>query len=221
MNKKPFATQAEEFDLDSILLGIPKGIANMHLPDPYLRDFYIDEQDRVLWLDMAIEDSALFITKAIFRYNKDDEGIPVEERKRILLMINSPGGIVQVGQAIIGAMKTSKTPVDTCVYCIAYSMAADIFVYGARRYMLPFTSVMFHAGSGAYQGTQSQIECAKNFTDHELKRLFDNVMEHTSFDTKMKNKVKREDVFLDENDAVKWGVADKIVTSIDELQERR
>lgn len=221
MNKKMSLTEPEGLDLNSILVGVPQIIPTMKLPDPYLRDFYVDEQERVLWLDATIDDNSLSISKAIFRYNKDDDGVPIEERKRILLMINSGGGVVQVGQSIIGAINMSKTPVDTCVYCVAYSMAADIFACGARRYMFPFTSVMFHAGSGTYQGTQSQIDCAKTFMDAELKRLFEEVMSHTSFDTKMKNKIKREDVFLNENDAVKWGVADKVVSNFDELLGRK
>lgn len=209
--------QPQELSLESLLVGIPTGIPNMRLPDPSLRDYYLDEENRILWLDTSIEENVFFITKAIFRYNRDDEGIPVEERKRILLMIDSGGGMVQVGQSIIGAMEMSKTPVDTCVYCVAYSMAADIFACGARRYMFPFTSIMFHSGSAAYQGTQSQVDSAKTFMDRELKRLFEKVMSKTSFDTKMKNKIKREDVFLNEEEALKWGVADKIVTSFDEL----
>lgn len=217
MNKYYETKQDEVVDGDSILLGIPQSTANLKLPDPYLRDYYLDEENRILWLDTNIEENVFFVTKAIFRYNRDDEGVPPEERKRILLMINSGGGVVQIGQSIIGAMEMSKTPVDTCVYCIAYSMAADIFACGHKRYMFPLTSIMFHSGSGTYQGTQSQIDAAKTFMDHELKRLFDKVMGRTKFDTKMKNKIKREDVFLNEEEAIKWGVADKVVSSFDEL----
>ena len=37
--------------LNGVLVGIPESTANMQLPDPNLRDYYRDEQDRIFWLD--------------------------------------------------------------------------------------------------------------------------------------------------------------------------
>ena len=48
-------------DLEDILREIPDEVANMQLPDPYLRDLYIDEQDRVIKLDDEITEDTLRI----------------------------------------------------------------------------------------------------------------------------------------------------------------
>jgi hypothetical protein len=123
-------------ELKEVLLSIPEEVANLQLPDPGLRDHYLDEQNRVYWLDTQIDDTTLELVKYIFRCNKEDMGKSVEERKRILVMIDSPGGSVEVLGALIGATKNSKTPVWTCCYCTAYSAAADYLSCGHRRFAL-------------------------------------------------------------------------------------
>ena len=100
--------------LSNVLIGIPQSTANLKLPDPQLRDYFRDEQDRIYWLDSQIDDSTLDLVKYIFRCNKEDKDVPIEERKRILIMIDSPGGSVEVLASIIGAIKISKTPIWTC-----------------------------------------------------------------------------------------------------------
>lgn len=203
--------------LTNVLDGVPESIANLQLPDPTLRDYYRDEQDRIFWVDSMITDNTLDLVEFILKCNKEDSGKPVDERKRILVMIDSPGGSVEVENSIIGAMKISKTPIWTCVYCTAYSAAADLLACGHKRFALPGTAVMMHAGSGRYEGTQAQIESAKNFFDSMNKRINEYVYSRTNFDTKMKNKLKKDDVYMSEEDALKFGVIDAIISDIDEL----
>lgn len=203
--------------LPNVLVGVPEDIANLQLPDPSLRDYYRDEENRVFWLDSEIGDTALDLVKYIFRCNQDDEGKPVEERKRILVMIDSPGGSVEVMASIIGAMKLSKTPVYTCVYCNAYSAAADILACGHKRYALPFTNVMFHAGSCTYGGTQSQVDNAKKFYDNMGKRITDEVNSRTNFDKKFLKKLKTDDMYMTEEEALAYGVIDNIIDDFEKL----
>lgn len=203
--------------LTSVLTGIPESVANMQLPDPDLRDFYRDEQDRVYWLDTQITDGSLDLVKFIAKCNAEDHGKPTEERKRILVMIDSPGGSVEVENSIIGAMRISKTPVWTCVYCTAYSAACDILACGHKRFAIPGTALMMHAGSGQYAGTQAQIDATKHFFDKMNKSINDYVYSRTNFDSKMKNKLKKDDVYMNEEEALKFGVIDKIVEDLEEL----
>ena len=73
-------------DLEDILREIPDEVANMQLPDPYLRDLYIDEQDRVIKLDDEITEDTLRIIYKIIKYNKEDKGKNIEERKPIKIL---------------------------------------------------------------------------------------------------------------------------------------
>lgn len=204
-------------ELNNVLLSMPKYVANLQLPDPDLRDYYINESDRIYYISGAIDDTTLDLIKFIFKCNKEDVGKPVEERKRILIMIDSGGGSVEVEQSILGAIKNSKTPVWTCCYCTAYSAAADILACGHKRFALPFVNIMFHAGSGKYEGTQNQIESAKKFFDKVNKRINDEVFSRVNFDKKTIKNLKTDDVFLNEEDALNMGVIDKIISDFDIL----
>ena len=175
-------------ELDGILMGIPSSVANLQLPDPDLRDFYVNEQNRIYYVDGQIDDSTLDLIKFIFKCNKEDAEKPIEERKRILIMIDSPGGSVEVLASIIGAIKISQTPIWTCCYCTAYSAAADLLSCGHKRFALPQSSMMFHAGSCQYGGTQSQVDSAKKFFDSMGKRVNDEVYARTNFDAKLVKK---------------------------------
>ena len=156
---------------DLILEGVTEEVANLQLPDPDLRDYYRDETQRIYWLDGEINEGTLDLVKFIMRCNKDDAGKPAEERKRILIMIDSPGGSVEVLGSIIGAIKISKTPVYTCCYCGAYSAAADLLACGHKRFALPMTNIMFHMGSCAYSGSQNDVDKAKKFFDRMGKNI--------------------------------------------------
>lgn len=202
---------------ENLMVGVPEGTANLHLPDPILRDYYRDEQDRIYYVDSAIDDTTLDLVKFIFQCNKEDAGKPVEERKRILIMIDSPGGSVEVLAAIMGAIKISKTPVWTCCYCTAYSAAADLLAYGHKRFALPQTSMMFHAGSCQYVGSQNDVEKAKKFFDSVGKRVNDEVNSKTNFDAKFLKKMKTDDMYMSEEEALQFGVIDEIVADMDLL----
>lgn len=204
-------------ELENVLLSIPESVATLQLPDVGLRDHYQNEQDRVYILDTAIDDTTLELVKYIIRCNKEDTGKPVEERRRILVMIDSPGGSVEVLSALLGAIKISKTPVWTCCYCTAYSAAADLLACGHKRFALPMTSMMFHAGSACYQGSQNDIDKAKRFFDAMGKRVTEEVNSRTNFDNKFLKKLKTDDMYMNEEEALKYGVIDEIVADLDTL----
>ena len=203
--------------LNNVLLSIPESVANLQLPDPTLRDYYMDEQDRIYWIDSQIDDTTLELVKFIIRCNKEDINKSESDRKRILIMIDSPGGSVEVLTSIIGVIKISKTPIYTCCYCTAFSAAADLLAYGHKRLALPHTSMMFHAGSCQYGGTQSQVDSAKKFFDGMGKRVSDEVNSRTNFDAKIIKKMKTDDVYMTEEDALKLGVIDEIVNDLNVL----
>lgn len=203
--------------MNNALVGIPDSIANLQLPDPQLRDYFRDEQDRIYWVSGPIDDSTLDLAKYILRCNKEDAGKSIEDRKRILIMIDSPGGSVEILASILGAMKISKTPVWTCCYCAAYSAAADLLACGHKRFALPMTAMMFHAGSACYQGSQNDIDKAKKFFDKMGKRINEEVNSRTKFDAKFLRKLKTDDMYMNEEEALEYNVIDEIIDDLDKL----
>ena len=204
-------------ELENVLLSIPTSVANLQLPDPDLRDFYQDEQDRVFWVTTEINDSLLDLVKMIVRCNKEDKGKAIEERTPIKVFIDSPGGDVCALWTTIKTIEISKTPVYTINYCTAYSAAADLLASGHRRFALPGTSVMVHSGSCMFGGTMEQAENMKKHFDKLGKKITDYFLAHTKVDPKTFKKKAPSDWYMDEDDALQNGLIDEIVTDLDTL----
>lgn len=204
-------------ELENVLLSIPTSVANMQLPDPELRNFYQDEQDRVFWVTSEINDSLLDLVKMIIKCNKEDKGKPSEERMPIKVFIDSPGGDVCALWTTVKAIELSKTPVHTINYCTAYSAAADLLASGHKRYALPGTSVMVHSGSCMFGGTMEQAENMKKHFDKLGKKVTDYFLAHTKVDPKTFKKKAPADWYMDEDEALKNGLIDEIITDLDTI----
>lgn len=102
--------------------------------------------DRSIWLDSRICPEILQST--IMRINElnDGSGLPIH------IYINSYGGEVTSGLAIMDALERCNCPKYTYVLGNASSMAAIIFLAGEKRYMSKNASLMFHSISMAFQG---------------------------------------------------------------------
>ena len=203
--------------LGNLLVGIPESTANLQLPDPTLRDYYRDEEDRIFWVDDQVNESLLGLVKMIMRCNKEDKNKPVEERTPIKVFIDSPGGDVIVLWTVIKAIEISKTPVYTINYCTAYSAAGDLLAAGHKRYALPGTTVMIHSGSCMYGGTVEQAESMKKYFDKLGKKVTDYFLEHTNVNPKTFKKKAPSDWYLDEDEALECGIIDEIITDFDTL----
>lgn len=203
--------------LDNILVGVEEGIANLQLPDPQLRDFYRDEQERVFWVDDQIDEGLLDLVKMIIRCNHEDNGKSVEERVPIKVYIDSPGGDVCALWTTIKAIEISKTPVYTINYCTAYSAAADLLTAGHKRFAFPGTNIMVHSGSCMYAGTVEQADNMKKYFDNLGKKVTDYFLAHTKVEPRIYKKKAPYDWYLDEDEALKYGIIDTVITDIDEL----
>lgn len=204
-------------ELNNLLVGIPESVANLQLPDPVLRQMYLDEQDRIFWVDDAINSNLLELVKMIIRCNKEDKGIPVEERRPIKIFVDSPGGDIQSLYTTIKAISISKTPCWTINYCTAYSAAADLMAAGHKRFALPGTNFLLHNGSCQFGGQVDTVASTKKYFDGLSKKLVDCLLARTKIEPKVYKKKAVTDWYFDENEALEMGVIDKIVTDFEEI----
>lgn len=204
-------------NLKIILDGVPEDVVDATLPSPYLRDYYRDEADRIFWIDSEINAALLDLVKMIIRCNREDKGIPREERKPIKVFIDSPGGDVCALWTTINAIDVSKTPVYTINCCTAFSAAFDLLAAGHKRFALKGTSGMTHSGSCVYGGTVEQAESMKKHFDKLGKKINDYVLAHTKIDPKMFKKKAPTDWYFDENDMLEYGIIDEIVEDFDSI----
>ena len=165
-------------------------------------------QDRIVMLGGEVtDDSANSIVAQLLFLQAQDA------KKEISMYINSPGGSVTAGLAIYDTMQFISCPVAT--YCIgqAASMGAVLLTAGekGKRYALPNARIMIHQPWGGAEGKASDIEItAKEIL--RLKEILNGILAKHS-GKKIADVVKDtdRDHFMSAEEAVEWGLIDKVV----------
>ena len=197
---------------------IPKEY-DLKLPDPYLVDYYTDKKNRLITIDFEIENSLMReVGELIMEYNRQDKNIPVEERKKIVMLINSFGGDLESTYATIGIMELSKTPIITVNMNCAYSAAGLLLLAGNERYCMPRSQMLIHSGSangisGNYEDVQENAKSYKKMV--EDMREF--ILSKTKIDKSLLNKNKSKDWYIDYNQQVSLGCVDEILQDLDKI----
>ena len=168
--------------------------------------------DRIIFLGEEIDSvSANLVVAQLLHLESQDA------EKDISLYINSPGGEVYSGLAILDTMNFIKPQVSTICVGMAASMAAVLLSAGAKgkRFCLPHSKVMIHQPSGGAQGQQTEIEIVAEEikkTRLELNQILSDAsgqpIEKVQADTERDN-------YLTAAEALDYGLIDRIVTSRD------
>lgn len=203
--------------LENMLLAIPESIENLQLPSPELLSYYQDESNRTFWIDGEIDGNLTEFSKLIIKYNKEDKGQPIEERKPIKIFITSPGGNLDETLAFIGLIGISKTPVYTIDAGWAYSAAGLILMAGHKRFALPNTECLIHSGSGQLGGSfESTTEQMKNYKAL-VDKMREFILSHTAIEPKLFKKQSAKDWYINTEEMLKYGIVDAIVDDLDIL----
>jgi ATP-dependent Clp protease protease subunit len=135
--------------------------------------------------------------------------------KDIYFYINSPGGMVSAGLAIYDTMQFIKPDVSTLCVGQAASMGALLLAAGAKdkRHCLPNSRVMIHQPLGGFQGQASDIEIHAKEILYLRNRINEILARHTNQDIKTIERDTDRDRFLGADEAVKYGLVDRVLTS--------
>ncbi|MBQ3468461.1 MAG: ATP-dependent Clp protease proteolytic subunit [Bacilli bacterium] len=131
----------------------------------------------------------------------------------IYIYINSPGGAITAGLAIYDTMNLVKSDVSTICIGIAASMAAFLLSSGTKgkRYILPNAEVMIHQPLGGASGQATEIKIAAERIlklRTKLNKLFS---KNTKASLKQIEKDTERDYFMDADEALTYGLVDKII----------
>lgn len=205
--------------MESVLTVDIDSLMGETLPSPQEIDALKDNSDRRLWIYEDITESLLGYAKRIIRWNRDDAGIPIEERKPITIYIYSYGGDGNACLSFIDTIRLSKTPIK--VICSGVAMSAGAYILLAapkgNRYITRHATVLLHQGSTATAGTAEAVLASSKDYQHFLKELETLTLESTNIDKKTWNKFKTKEWYLYADDCIKYGIADKIIDDIDEI----
>jgi ATP-dependent Clp protease protease subunit len=167
-------------------------------------------KDRIVFLGGPIDDTTanLIIAQMLFLSNEDT-------KSDIHFYINSPGGAITSGFAIYDTMRFLRC--DVATYCVgqAASMGAVLFAGGKKekRFMLPNSRVLLHQPmiSGVLQGVATDLEIEAKEILRLRERLYDILAQHSGKDAKKIEKDCDRNLWLEADEAVEYGLADKIL----------
>jgi len=165
-------------------------------------------KDRIIMLGSEINDTLANSIVAQLLFLEADN-----PEKDIYLYINSPGGIISAGLAIYDTIQYIKPDVSTICVGQAASMAAVLLASGAKdkRFSLPYARIMIHQPLGGASGKSSDIQIhAKEIM--ELRKYINKILaKHTNHTEKKINSDTEKDRFMSAEDALQYGIIDKIV----------
>ena len=167
-------------------------------------------RDRIIMLEGPIGENTASVLCAQLLFLESQDA-----QKDITLYINSPGGLVTAGMAIYDTMQYVRSDIQTIVVGQACSMGSLLASAGTRgkRLMLPHARHMIHQPLGGASGQATDVEIRANELLRWKKELTEIYQKTTGQDIeKLKADMER-DKFMTPEEAVAYGLADKIITS--------
>ncbi len=166
-------------------------------------------KDRIIMLSGEVNDqvASSIVAQLLFLEAQDPD-------KDIYFYINSPGGVVTSGFSMFDTMNYIKPDIATICIGQAASMGAFLLAAGTKgkRYALPHSRIMIHQPSGGAQGQSTDIQIQAK----EIQRLKDSLNEimakNTGKTLKQVEKDTERDNFMSAEEALKYGLIDKVLT---------
>ncbi|MBU0637163.1 MAG: ATP-dependent Clp endopeptidase proteolytic subunit ClpP [Patescibacteria group bacterium] len=165
-------------------------------------------KDRIIFLGEPIDDHTANIIIAQFLFldaeNKD---------KPIQFYINTPGGSVTAGLAIYDTMQYIKSDVSTICIGMAASMGALLLAAGSRgkRFSLPNSEILIHQVMGGFEGQATDIKIRSEQILKIKDKLNKILAKHTGQTVTTIEKDTDRDRFMSAEEAVKYGIIDKVI----------
>lgn len=166
-------------------------------------------KERIVFLDGEVTDqtASLVCAQLMFLESEDPEA-------DIALYINSPGGSVTAGMAILDTMNYVSCDVSTLCVGMAASMGALLLAAGekGKRYALPNSEIMIHQPLGGRQGQSSDVEIYANHLVRTRERINGMLADMTGQPIETIARDTDRDNFMYADEALSYGLIDKILT---------
>ena len=168
-------------------------------------------KDRIIYLgeDVNPTTSSLIVAQMLFLESEDPD-------KEIYFYINSPGGSITDGMAIVDTMNYIKCPVETVCVGLAASMGAVLLTAGekGKRFATPNSEIMIHQpliGGGGLQGQATEIKIHADHLVRTREKLNKFLSERTGQTVEQIQKDTERDNYMTAEEALKYGLIDGIM----------
>ncbi len=193
---------------------IPLQIEELLRDTGALDDFFHlqDLKQRKIYINGEIEPFVVEeVVRHILQFNREDVGVPYEERSPILLYLVSVGGDVDSGFELIDVISNSKTPVYTVNLGYQYSMGFLIGLAGQKRYAMPNAKFLMHDGDNFIHTSGAKAQDQMRFQGKVEERIRAYVLEHTKISEQEFDNNIRVEWYMFADEAKKYGVTDYII----------
>lgn len=165
-------------------------------------------KERIIFITGPVEDHMATLVCAQLLFLEAENS-----KKEIAIYINSPGGVVTAGMAIYDTMQFIRPAVSTLCVGQAASMGSLLLAAGHKdmRFATPNARIMVHQPSGGFQGQASDIERHAQDIIKMKRRLNDIYVTHTGQDYETVEKTLDRDHFMTSNEALEFGLIDRIL----------
>ena len=164
-------------------------------------------RERIIFVSGEVEDgmASLIVAQLLFLESENPS-------KDIAMYINSPGGVITAGLAIYDTMQYIRPKVSTVCIGQAASMGSFLLAAGepGMRIALPNARIMVHQPSGGARGMASDIEIQAREILRIRKRMNDLYCKFTGRSLEEIEKAMDRDTFLEAEEALKFGLVDKV-----------
>jgi len=165
-------------------------------------------RERIIFLGTPIDDNVANLIIAQILFLEQDDST-----KDISIYINSPGGYISAGLAIYDTMQFVRPDIATYTIGQAASMASVLATGGTKgkRFILPNSTVMIHQPLGGFSGQASDIEIHAKEILRLKKKMSGILSKHTGQTVKKITKDSDRDNFITAQEAVDYGLVDRIL----------
>ncbi|MDD4778992.1 MAG: ATP-dependent Clp protease proteolytic subunit [Tissierellia bacterium] len=202
---------------DSFIDEETKEVGKINLPDPETLDYYKQLSNREIFINQDIDEYVVDYSLKIIEWNKEDKNIPIEDRKKIKIFINTDGGDVTAMNSMINAIQLSKTPCITIGMGKVFSAGAMILLASKERWVFKNTIVMIHKGSSGIISDVNKIIDYSKFLEKDNEYNKQYILDNTKITPKKYKEVENKDWYIFASECLEWGIATKIIDNIDDL----
>ena len=166
-------------------------------------------KDRIIFVSGPIEtDMANTVVAQLLFLEKENPDADIQ------MFINSPGGVINAGMAILDTMNYIKCDVSTIAVGLAASMGSFLLAHGVKgkRYALPNSKIHIHQPLGGVEGQASDIAIEAQEILKIREKLYKMLAKQTGQSMKQIEKDADRDMYFTADEAKEYGLVDKVIT---------
>jgi ATP-dependent Clp protease protease subunit len=167
---------------------------------------------RILSIGDIEIDNVNEIIEVIYEINEED--VKKTQKEPIKLIVNSPGGDVYHGFALVDVISNSPTPIHTICHGHAMSAALVVYAAGHKRFASQRATFMYHELLWSTQQEKLQYHSQEVKEGERMWKIYDDyLLSRTKFTAKQLNEIKdkRGEWYMDVKTAMKYGLVDNLI----------